>query len=76
MGKKQDKDPANRNAAKAGEPDPETTGTTDPQEHMEGPISSILQKIKEGAEDNDNTAKEKVKHEKKKNKTGGDFIKE
>ena len=28
-------------------PDPETTNTTDPQEHMEGPISSLIK----GAED-------------------------
>jgi hypothetical protein len=35
-------------------PDPKTLHTTDPQEKMEGPISSIVQNIKEGAEeDND-----------------------
>ena len=42
-------------------PDPETLHTTDPQENMEGPISSIMQKIthsddkaesKEEADDN------------------------
>ncbi|MBC7903883.1 MAG: ester cyclase [Gemmatimonadaceae bacterium] len=32
-------------------PDPETLHTTDPQEHMEGPISSLMQNIKEKAED-------------------------
>jgi hypothetical protein len=36
-----------------GQPDPETLHTTDPEEHMKGPISSIMQKIKEGAEEND-----------------------
>ena len=33
--------------------DPGTDNTTDPQEHMEGPISSIMQKGKEKLEDND-----------------------
>ena len=36
-----------------GQPDPETLHTTDPQEHMEGPVSSIVQKVKEGVEEND-----------------------
>jgi len=36
-----------------GQPDPETLHTTDPEEHMEGPISSVMQKIKEEVEDND-----------------------
>ena len=31
-------------------PDPETLHKTDPQEEMKGPISSIVQNIKEGAE--------------------------
>ena len=31
-------------------PDPETLHTTDPQEEMKGPVSSIVQNIKEGAE--------------------------
>jgi hypothetical protein len=30
-------------------PDPETLHTTDPEEHMEGPVSSTMQKIKEEA---------------------------
>ena len=42
-------------------PDPETLHTTDPQEKMEGPISSIVQNIKEEAENDD----DKVKNEKK-----------
>ena len=33
-------------------PDPETLHTTDPQEHMEGPFSSLMQGTKEGFEDN------------------------
>ena len=33
-------------------PDPETLHTTDPQEHMEGPLSSLMQGTKDGFEDN------------------------
>ena len=32
-------------------PDPETLHTTDPEEHMEGPISSVMQGIREKAEE-------------------------
>lgn len=34
------------------QPDPETLGTTDPQEHMKGPVSSAVQKVKENVEEN------------------------
>lgn len=34
-------------------PDPETLHTTDPQEHMEGPISSLVQDVKKEAEKED-----------------------
>lgn len=34
-------------------PDPETLHTTDPQEHMKGPVSSSMQGIRENAEEND-----------------------
>lgn len=34
-------------------PDPETLHTTDPQENMEGPVSSVMQNIKHTAEDED-----------------------
>ena len=44
-------DKANDDAAL--KPDTETLNTTDPQEHMEGPLSSLMQNIKEGAEEND-----------------------
>lgn len=37
-------------------PDPETLHTTDPQEHMEGPVSSGMQEIRENAEKNDRPA--------------------
>ena len=33
--------------------DPETLNTTDPQEHMEGPLSSLMHKVEKKAEDND-----------------------
>jgi hypothetical protein len=39
-------------------PDPETLHTTDPEEHMEGPVSSAMQKIRENAEDNDHPQRE------------------
>jgi len=42
-------------------PDPETLHTTDPQEKMEGPVSSFVQNIKEEAEENE----EKDKNDKK-----------
>ncbi len=38
-------------------PDPETLHTTDPQEEMKGPISSIVQAAKEKAEENDDDKK-------------------
>jgi len=34
-------------------PDPETLHSTDPQEKMEGPVSSVVQNIKEEAEENE-----------------------
>jgi hypothetical protein len=33
--------------------DPETLNTTDPQEHMKGPISSLMKEIGEGFDDKD-----------------------
>ena len=38
-------------------PEPETLHTPDPQDEMEGPISSLVQGVKEGMED-DETKKE------------------
>lgn len=35
------------------QPDPETLHTTDPEEHMKGPFSSAMNKIRENAEGND-----------------------
>jgi hypothetical protein len=42
-------------------PDPETLHKTDPQENMDGPVSSIIQKIKEEAEENEERDKEDEK---------------
>jgi hypothetical protein len=74
MEKNSQQHPPNQGNRNARQPDEETLGTTDPQEHMKGPISSMMQKAKKGAEKNDNTEKEKEKHDHKKNATGGDFI--
>lgn len=49
-------------------PEPETLHTTDPQEHMEGPVSSLMQNIKETGEENDQQPKEKADKEKDENK--------
>lgn len=44
-----DKDTQNSTTSK---PDPETLNTTDPQEHMEGPVSSLMQNSGESFEEN------------------------
>ena len=48
-------------------PDPETLHTTDPQEHMKGPVSSTMQSIKEEAKKNDKISKEEADREREKN---------
>jgi hypothetical protein len=45
----------------------ETLLTTDPQEKMEGPISSIMQTIKEGGEASDVVSKEEANRKKDEN---------
>jgi hypothetical protein len=59
MAGKHDKDKAkDKGKSKSAlKPDPETLHTTDPEEHMEGPVSSTMQKIKEEAEKEDNPKK-------------------
>jgi hypothetical protein len=47
--KKENKDKKNTGLA----PDPETLHTTDPQEHMKGPVSSTMQNIKDEANKTD-----------------------
>ena len=39
--------------------DPETLNTTDPQEHMKGPVSSLMEKIGESFDDKDAEKKPK-----------------
>jgi hypothetical protein len=46
-------------------PDPETVHTTDPQEHMKGPVSSVMQKIKDGADENEKEDHKKSEEEQK-----------
>jgi hypothetical protein len=50
--KKENKDKKNTGLA----PDPETLHTTDPQEHMKGPVSSTMQNIKKEANKNDDVS--------------------
>ena len=45
-------------------PDPETLNTTDPQEHMEGPISSLMHKTGEEFESEKAEREAKEKKEK------------
>ena len=54
--KKKDQDVKNP----ALKPDPETLHTTDPQEHMKGPVSSTVQNIKEEGEKNDEVSQEEA----------------
>ena len=48
-------------------PDPETLDTTDPQEHMKGPVSSFMQNIKEEANKNDKVSKEEADQKREEN---------
>ena len=59
MAKKLD-DKKKNSSAKTPRPDPETLHTTDPQEKMEGPISSFMQRTKKIAEKNDEESKEEA----------------
>jgi hypothetical protein len=44
--------------------DPGTTDTTDPQEHMKGPLSSLMHSIEKKAEANDKKDQEEEKEDK------------
>ena len=61
--KKEKKDKKNTGLA----PDPETLHTTDPQEHMKGPLSSAMQNIKEEANKNDKVSKEEADKKREEN---------
>nr|WP_294904148.1 hypothetical protein [uncultured Lacibacter sp.] len=41
-------------------PDPETLHKTDPQDNMKGPISSLVNGVKEVVEENDKVSKEEA----------------
>ena len=58
-------DKSNENAML--KPDPETLNTTDPQEHMKGPVSSTMQGIKEEAKKNDKVSKEEADKKREEN---------
>lgn len=55
--KNSDNTKSNENKEELLQPDPETIQTPDPQDEMKGPLSSIVQNIKEAAKD-DITKKE------------------
>lgn len=42
------------------QPNPETLHTTDPQEHMKGPVSSTMHNLSEEAKKNDRVSKEEA----------------
>ena len=48
-------------------PDPETLHTTDPQEHMKGPVSSAMQNTKEEGKKNDKVSKEEADRKREEN---------
>jgi hypothetical protein len=50
-GKEKDENPVSQ-------PDPETLGKTDSQENMKGPVSSLVKKVEEKMEKNDEKDKE------------------
>ena len=45
-------------------PDPETLHTTDPQEHMEGPISSLVKKTGENLDSDESADEDETKEDK------------
>ena len=48
-------------------PDAETLHKTDPQDNMKGPISSLVQSVKEGVEEDNKESKEEADKKKEKN---------
>lgn len=57
MPDKEKKDSTDKKGLK---PDPETLHKTDPQENMKGPISSMIQGIKEEVEENNKETREEA----------------
>ncbi len=52
---KENQEQLEQNKDAAVKPDGETLHTTDPQKHMEGPISSMVQKVKKTVNDTEET---------------------
>jgi hypothetical protein len=52
---KQNQDQQEQNKDAAVKPEAETLHTTDPQKHMEGPISSLVQSVKKTVNDTEET---------------------
>jgi hypothetical protein len=65
MTNKQQTTPQQQDKAEAVSPDPETLHTPDPQEKMEGPISTLMHKMGEGFDTG--KSKEEADEEKEKN---------
>lgn len=53
-----------KKTAPATKPEPETLHTTDPQEHMEGPISSLMKKTGDAFDTNESKEEADEKKEK------------
>ncbi len=63
---KKDKDPRKNNNEDASlKPDPETLHKTDPQENMEGPISSLMHNTGEGFDTEETSEEAKDEKDKK-----------
>ncbi len=56
---KYEKNGQDGNADAPVKPDPGTTNTTDPQEHMEGPLSSLMKGAEDAFDEDKNGAEEK-----------------
>lgn len=50
----------------ARQPTQEELSKTDPQENMQGPVSSLMQKVKEEVEENDEEDRREVREDQKK----------
>jgi len=67
MANKKDKKEKKNQPGQGLKPDPETLHTTDPQEHMRGPVSSTMQNIKEEANKNDEVSKDEADKKREEN---------
>lgn len=63
--KKHDKQNEQKNKSLG--PDPETLHTTDPQEHMKGPVSSSVQGVEKEVHKGDKESKEEAERRKREN---------